>query len=165
MKDLTNLPPRASKWIQQYDLKKHIEGGYFSETLIDPANRIGADKSQRALYTSILFMLYGDEVSHFHQLKSDELWYFHHGDPLDIVCILKDGSLKIHHLGTQVDQVLQVLVEKGTIFGSYVPSHGLSLVGCAVVPGFLYEEFRLFSKAELMVHYPEYSEQIEILGG
>lgn len=165
MQDLNNLPPLAIQWIQQYDLKKHIEGGYFRETLVDPSLNACEDKSYRALYTSILFMLHGNEVSHFHQLKSDELWYFHQGDPLDIVCILKDGSLKVHHLGIQVDQVLQVMVEKGTIFGSFVPSGGVSLVACAVIPGFMYTEFKLFSKEELLAKYPQHHHYINLLGG
>jgi uncharacterized protein len=159
------LPKQALKWIKQYNLIQHIEGGYFAETLLDPTPQDNASNQHRALYTSILFMLYGTEVSHFHQLKSDELWYFHQGDPIDIVCIDLDGNLSIHHLGIQSNQELQVLVEKGMIFGSYVPSHGVSLVGCAVIPGFLYTEFKLFTKAELLVKFPQHQIYINLLGG
>ncbi|MEI7667426.1 MAG: cupin domain-containing protein [Erysipelotrichaceae bacterium] len=159
------LSKQALKWIKQYSLIQHVEGGYFAETLMDPSLQDHKNIQQRALYTSILFLLCGTEVSHFHQLKSDELWYFHQGDPLDIVCIGLDDKLSIHHLGNQADQVLQVLVEKGSIFGSYVPNHGTALVGCAVIPGFLYTEFKLFTKAELLAKVPQHQTYINLLGG
>ncbi len=149
--------------ITQYELEPHPEGGYFKETLkadeiIDLDNR-----ENRPLYTSILFLLYGSEVSHFHRLQSDEIWIFQYGDPLDVICILENGELDIIHLGLEKNCVPQTVVKAGTIFASYVPSSTYSLVACVVSPGFLYSEFELFKQRDLLDVYPEYSELIKKL--
>lgn len=158
------MHPIAQTLIDRHQLQAHPEGGYFKETLaatdpITPEGRI-----ERPQYTSILFLLQEDEVSHFHRLQSDELWIHQQGDPLDVVCILPDGTLEILHLGSGPDQALQAVVKAGTLFGSYVPSRGVSLVACIVVPGFLYSEFELFTARQLMEHYPQHAAWIQRLG-
>ncbi len=134
----------AQKWIQQYQLEAHPEGGYFKETLkaeesIKPTHRL-----ERTLYTSILFCLHDDAVSHFHRLQSDEIWIFQAGDPLEIVCIDKSGRLEVIKLGLDDDCVPQAVVQAGIIFGSFVPSHQASLVACIFFSGFFYQEVELF---------------------
>lgn len=158
------MHPIAQNLIDRHQLQAHPEGGYFKETLsasdqIAPEGRI-----ERPLYTSILFMLQEDEVSHFHRLQSDELWIHQQGDPLDVVCILPDGRLEILHLGFGPDQVPQAVVKAGTLFGSYVPSRGVSLVACIVAPGFLYSEFELFTAQQLLALYPQHAAWIKRLG-
>lgn len=153
----------ALSLIQQYHLNAHPEGGYFKETIaakeaIQPPNRIA-----RPLFTSILFMLHDQEISHFHRLESDELWIFQKGDPLDVVCINPSGDLKVIHLGYGENDVLQANVPSGTLFASYVPSEGVSLVACIVAPGFLYSEFEMPSKDALLSLYPQNRKWIEQL--
>lgn len=152
------------KLIQTYNLIPHPEGGYFKETItadqiIDLQNRLA-----RPLYTSILFLLHKHDVSHFHSLQSDEIWIFQQGAPLDIVCIKDDGSLDIIHLGLEAHCVPQALVKAGVIFGSYVPSHSYSLVACIVSPGFIYDEFVLYKKEDLLILHPQHASYINLLG-
>lgn len=92
------------------------------------------------------------EVSHFHRLKSDEVWYYHDGNALTIYMIDEEGKLTAAKLGLDLEkgEVPQVLVPKGMIFGSAMEEEGFSLVGCMVSPCFKYEEFELFDRKELL---------------
>ena len=155
---------KAKKLIQQFELSAHPEGGYFKETLSSSELITPFNRETRPLYTSILFLLSELEVSHFHRLKSDEIWIFQKGDPLDVVVIDENLKLEVIHLGLEKDCIPQAVVKAGTIFGSYVPNGGTSLVACIVSPGFLYSEFELFSKETLMKMVPQYKNWIEKLG-
>ncbi|MCF0144988.1 MAG: cupin domain-containing protein, partial [Eubacterium sp.] len=105
------------------------------------------------------------EVSHFHQLEEDELWYFHDGNALNIYEIDENGELHKIELGRDAanGEVPQYLVKKGSIFGSVMKKEGYSLVGCMVAPAFSYEHFRLFERSELMEKYPQHEEIIKLL--
>ena len=153
----------TQRLIQQYQLVAHPEGGYFKETLKADTVIELKGRESRPLYTSILFLLHDQEVSHFHRLQSDEIWIFQKGDPLDVVCILENKTLEIIHLGLDDDCVAQAVVKVGIIFASYVPNTGTSLVACMVSPGFLFSEFELFKKEELIKIYPQHSKFIEKL--
>ncbi len=145
----------------------HPEGGYYAssyrseEELTDGSIR-EQFSGHRPLWTSIYFLLEEHQVSHFHELKSDEMWYFHDGSPLTIYMILQDGTLRKESLGLDVTkgQKPQVLVPKGAIFGSAKESEGFSLVGCMVSPGFDFEDFTLFTREELLTRYREYKDII-----
>ena len=72
-------------------MEPHVEGGYFKECLLE--------KEERNLWSSIYFMLAKGEVSHFHRLKSDEVWYYHDGNALTIYMIDEAGKLTAAKLG------------------------------------------------------------------
>ena len=128
----------AEYYIEHLEMEPHVEGGYFKECLLE--------KEERNLWSSIYFMLAKGEVSHFHRLKSDEVWYYHDGNALTIYMIDEAGKLTAAKLGLDLEkgEVPQVLVPKGMIFGSAMEEEGFSLVGCMVSPCFKYEEFELF---------------------
>lgn len=130
----------------------HPEGGYFSESYR------GDDNS----FSSIYFLLKTNEVSHFHKLEEDELWYYHDGESLRIYEITANGKLIITSLGKNIDkgETPQYLVKKGSIFGSIMKNDGFSLVGCMVSPGFTYEHFYLYKRSELLSVYPQYEKEI-----
>ena len=134
--------------------RQHVEGGYFKECLLE--------KEERNLWSSIYFMLAKGEVSHFHRLKSYEVWYYHDGNALTIYMIDEAGKLTAAKLGLDLEkgEVPQVLVPKGMIFGSAMEEEGFSLVGCMVSPCFKYEEFELFERKKLLEKYPEHSDVI-----
>ena len=149
------------EYIKLLNLSPHQEGGYFIQTYLSD-DKIGGS----SLFSSIIFMLCENEVSHFHRLQEDELWYYHDGESLDVVEINPEGKLVITTLGKNIDkgEKLQGLVKKGTIFGSIMKNPGFSLVGCMVSPSFDYNHFELFTKEELIKEYPEYIDVINILG-
>mgnify|MGYP002528287561 FL=1 len=144
----------AEYYIEHLEMEPHVEGGYFKECLLE--------KEDRDLWSSIYFMLAKGEVSHFHRLKSDEVWYYHDGNALTIYMIDEEGKLTAAKLGLDLEkgEVPQVLVPKGMIFGSAMEEEGFSLVGCMVSPCFKYEEFELFDRKELLEKYPEHREVI-----
>lgn len=148
----------AEQWIQELNLSPHPEGGYYAE--IEKSNQTHLSKGkERPLYTSIYFLLTDENPSHFHQLTSDESWYFHAGSPLTVHSLMEDGSYKQTIVGLESGQYLQHTVPAGTIFGSTV-NEGYALVSCTVIPGFDFEDFRLYTKAELLKQYPEHKEII-----
>lgn len=155
----------ADYFIQKLDMTPHIEGGYYKECLLstDPVQREGI--SSKTLWSSIYFLLQTGEVSHFHRLKSDEIWYFHSGMPLTIYMISPEGELICKQLGLDISkgESPQVLVPKGYIFGSALNEDGYSLVGCMVAPSFSYEDFELFERTELLERYPQHEDVIKKL--
>ena len=121
-------------------------------------------EGERKLYTSIYFLLTSNDVSHFHRLKYDELWYYHAGgSALTIHVIDEDGGYKEIKLGLDLDnrEVPQALVPKNSIFGSSVMDEDtFSLVGCMVSPGFEFQDFELFTQVDLLSKYPEHKDVI-----
>ena len=147
------------KWIDFLDLEPHSEGGFFKQTFHSSTTVQNEEGKERFLYTSIYFLLRSEDRSHFHRLKSDELWYFHAGSPLTVHMITEDGRYETKKLGlnTERGEYPQVLVPKNTIFGSTVDDpKTYSLVGCLVSPGFDYNDFELFTQEELLKKYPEH---------
>ncbi|MDF2067207.1 cupin domain-containing protein [Bacillus sp. Cr_A10] len=151
----------AEYYIKHLGLEPHPEGGYFKSTFASEES-----VNSRKLYTSIYFLLGADDVSHFHRLKSDELWYFHGGSSLLVHVIDEDGNYVEHKVGLDIEngETPQVLVPKNSIFGSSVMENGsFSLVGCMVAPGFEYEDFELFTQSELLDKYPQHEQIIRKL--
>ncbi|TCP29615.1 hypothetical protein EV207_10969 [Scopulibacillus darangshiensis] len=155
-------------WVSKLGLTPHPEGGYYKETF--KSREVISDKEldvdftgNRKLYTSIYFLLTSNDVSHFHRLKSDELWYFHGGSPLSIHVIHENGQYDEIKLGINLEkgEVPQALVPKNSIFGSSVMEKDTySLVGCMVSPGFDFQDFELFTQDELLLKYPGHKDII-----
>lgn len=148
----------AEYYIEKLKMEPHIEGGYFKECLLSKDTLDG----DRNLWSSIYFLIQEGEVSNLHVLKSDEVWYFHDGQPLTIYMISPEGELSAPKLGLNIEkgELPQLVVPKGYIFGAAKEGEGYSLVGCMVAPCFKYEEFYLCSRQELLEKYPQYEDII-----
>ncbi|KEI98722.1 cupin [Clostridium botulinum A2B3 87] len=160
----------ANYFIEKLDMIAHPEGGYYKESFISAENITDSDLTttfddKRILWTSIYFLLRNGEVSNFHRLKSDEMWYYHSGSPLTIYMITPEGELITEQLGLDIEkgENPQVLVPKNYIFGSAMNNKGYALVGCMVSPGFEFRDFELFERDTLLNLYPKYKETIEKL--
>ena len=115
--------------------------------------------------TSIYFLLTSENVSHFHRIKYDELWFHHEGSPISIH-ILEKGEHKEYILGKTYGQKCrpQQLVKGNTIFGSSVlEPDSYALVSCVVSPGFDFKDFELFSYEELIKENPNEGDIIKRL--
>ena len=147
----------AEYYIKNLKMEPHIEGGYFKESFLSSDNI-----NDKSLWSSIYFLLTTNEVSNFHRLKSDEMWYHHDGEALTIYMINEEGKLITKQLGNNIEngEEPQVLVPKGYIFGSAMNRDGYALVGCMVAPAFTYEEFELFDRSYLLNLYPEHKDII-----
>lgn len=146
--------------IQSLDLKPHPEGGFYREVFRSEET---VNEGERNLMTSIYFLLTSENVSRFHRIKSDELWFHHGGSPL-IVHILDAGGYHKHIVGNKLESDIQpqFLVPKNTVFGSTVlEKNSYSLVSCVVAPGFDFADFELFTPEELLNIYPDHAEIIQ----
>lgn len=148
--------------VEKLNLQAHPEGGFYSETYRSREQIHGKD---RQLMTSIYFLLTSDNVSRFHRIKSDEIWFFHAGSPL-IVHTLDENGHTENKVGLNLSkgEQPQFLVKKNTIFGSTVMGeNSYALVSCVVSPGFDFADFELFTKEELLPLFPEHEAIIERL--
>lgn len=143
----------ARDWIDRLGLQPHPEGGWFAET--------HRSQGQMVFVTSIYFLLQGHEVSHLHRLRSEELWYFHAGAPLTIHILDDTGARQLPLNG---QGAFQQVVPAGAWFGASLDDpETYALVGCAVAPGFHFEDFELAQRAPLLARYPEHAALIRRL--
>ncbi len=140
-------------WINKLNLEKHPEGGYYRETYRKEIKYQGRD-----LATNIFYLLPSDKVSRFHRLECDEFWYYHYGSPLKFFFFTPEGNYEEHLLGLEPEnnESLSILVPAKTIFGAMVQEpDSFTLVSCNMTPGFHFEDFKMFSKEELIKHFPD----------
>jgi predicted cupin superfamily sugar epimerase len=154
-------------FIKKLNMIAHPEGGFYKENGASEENIFVERETlqiqeTRSLWTSIYFLLRDGEVSNFHRLKSDEMWYYHAGSSLTIYMITQDGNLIKEELGLNVEkgEKPQILVPRGYIFGSAMNKDGYALVGCMVSPGFDFKDFELFERNYLLEKYPQYEQEI-----
>jgi uncharacterized protein len=131
-------PPLA----EQFDLQPHPEGGWYRETFrsaveINPEGYAGP----RAAATAILFLLQPGESSAWHVVRSDELWFWHSGGPLELRLAETRGEPgEAVVLGITNPQVLV----PANVWQSAVPAaQEPVLVSCVVSPGFDFADFRM----------------------
>ncbi|SEG48739.1 cupin domain-containing protein [Algoriphagus boritolerans] len=155
---------RIEELVNSLKMTPHPEGGFYAETY-RAASEIATENGLRQLATSIFFLLRSEDVSHFHRIKSDELWFWHEGNPLSVHILGKNGH-EILKLGPMDGNgtLPQHLVAANTIFGSCVDeADTYALVSCVVAPGFDFRDFELFKAEDLLPDYPEAEEIIRKL--
>jgi predicted cupin superfamily sugar epimerase len=105
-------------------------------------------------------------VSKLHRLRSDEIFHFYAGDPVEML-LLRDGSGEVVTLGADLAHEMrpQVIVPRGVWQGCRLRPGGLwALMGTTVSPGFAYEDFEMGSSAELAALHPAHADLIRTLG-
>ena len=153
----------AEYYIRALEMEPHVEGGYCREMYKSPL-KIG----ERLISSTIYYLLQAGQVSKFHRLKSDELWFFHCGDPLLIHQIDDRGNLTTERLGLEAGtkDKPQIAIAAGRIFGAELSEGGgFCLVSCMVSPGFDYQDFEMFTERELIEQYPQHQAVINRLNG
>lgn len=150
--------------VEELNLLPHPEGGFYSETYRSTL-KTPTSQGERNLATSIYFLLRSQDVSHFHRIQSDELWFWHEGSPLTVHLLNEKGyeTLKLGPV-SEVGHQPQQLVSAQTIFGSCVEiEDSYALVSCVVAPGFDFRDFELFTFDQLIALYPSEKEIIQKL--
>jgi predicted cupin superfamily sugar epimerase len=153
----------AKEIIQKLQLKPHPEGGYYSETYRSAEFLFNNKGEKRNITTAIYFLLENKDKSHFHRIQSDELWFFHQGEPLEIVMIQNEQIIPII-LGNNIEkgEIPQARIPSNIWFASKIKTGmGYSLVSCTVSPGFDFLDFELAQRQELLQHYPHLKDAIE----
>jgi predicted cupin superfamily sugar epimerase len=136
---------RAAELIAALDLIAHPEGGYFREihrsaSSVDPRD----GRPPRPALTTIYFLLVAGQVSRWHRVRSDEVWHFLEGDPLELhAADARFEQLTTHVLGPYREATRPAHVidagwwQAARTMGSY------TLVGCTVGPGFDFADFEM----------------------
>ncbi len=140
-----------------YKLERHPEGGWFSESYTAPF-----EHENRSLAGSIYFLLDRDDISHFHQIDCDEVWYYHEGCGLKISSIY-EGKLEEHLLGPNYKdgQRAMVIIPKGAVFAAEnIDKSSYTFISCITTPKFSYDGFRLVYKKEIKDIYPIASDDV-----
>ncbi len=156
-------------WISQFAMQPHPEGGYFAEVYRSrtslPQSALVDHCGSRPCLTSIYFLLLPGQISRFHRLRSDEIWYYHAGGSLTIHCIDEEGACRKLLLGPDFSrgQSFQAIVPAGTWFGATLNGDEASLVGCAVAPGFDFADFELAERRAMLARFPGQRQIIEAL--
>jgi predicted cupin superfamily sugar epimerase len=163
---------KAELWIEKLGLLPHPEGGFYRETYRSPDSYsfTGAApfNGPRSYATAIYYLLRGRDRSKLHRIHSDELWFFHVGDPLAVHFFPEEGEPASFTLGIEPDkgQLLQGTVPAENWFGACCASpreESFALVSCVVAPGFDFCDFAFADKNVLLKKFPLHSEIIRSL--
>jgi predicted cupin superfamily sugar epimerase len=132
------------------DLEPHPEGGWFRETY---RSSVGFEPpgygAERSAATAIYYLLGPGDESRWHTVRSDELWLWHRGGPLEL--LLGSNGERPEEAPARIllgpdpaaGQAPQALVPAGT-WQSARPAGGEEvLVTCVVAPGFDFADFHL----------------------
>jgi len=150
--------------VDALNLQPHPEGGFFRElyrsTENIPAESLPSDyHGARSVSTAIYFLLPGNMISAFHRLRSDEIWHFYIGDPIQLHLLHPDGRYEAVRVGQDLlhGERCQVLIPAGSWFAAQVSrGDGWALIGCTVAPGFDFADFELAKRAELLARFPQH---------
>lgn len=139
------------------------EGGFFRETYRSALTLGGAalpdrfGSTSRSAATAIYYLLTADTYSALHRLRSDEVYHFYRGDPVEQFQLDADGKLSVTRLGSRFEdgEQCQAVVPAGVWQGSRLcPGGAWALLGTTVAPGFEYADCE-FANADLLAARPE----------
>ncbi|MDI6740316.1 MAG: cupin domain-containing protein [Candidatus Edwardsbacteria bacterium] len=145
-----------------------FEGGYFAETYRSgesiPAHALPKRyRGKRGHGTAIYFLLTPDTFSAIHRLKSDEVFHYYAGDPVEMLLLQSKDKGQRLLLGTDLRkrQRPQIIVPRGVWQGARLVTGGKwALLGTTVAPGFEREDFELGKRNVLIAKYPKYARLI-----
>jgi uncharacterized protein len=160
--------PTAAELIKHFNMARiPQEGPWFtltyssSDTLPHAALPQRYDGS-RVAGSAIIAIITKAEFSAMHRLKTDEVWHFYGGDPLQLLVLHPNGSGEVVVLGPDVlaGQKLQYVVPRGSWQGSMPLGKGqdrYSTIGDTLAPSFDYSDFEMGYRTELQQAYPRYA--------
>ena len=153
----------AKEIIKLLKLKRHLkEGGYFAETYRSkekipgkclPVRYSGA----RPCSTAIYYLITADSFSAMHRLRSDEIFHFYLGDPVEMLQLFSGGKGRVVEMGNNIrkGQRLQVMVTRGVWQGTRLKKGGrFALLGTTVAPGFDFKDYEHGNREKLIRRYP-----------
>jgi uncharacterized protein len=121
--------------------------------------------SSRLAGTAIYALLTREDFSAMHRLKTDEIWHFYAGDPIELLLLHPDGRGETVVLGSDLlaGQHPQHTVKVGVWMGARpLPAKpdAYSLFGCTLAPGFDYADYEPGYRDDLQAKFPAQSEPI-----
>lgn len=159
---------KAKALINELQLQKHPEGGYYKEVYRNTQKVLPSwnNQTQRDLITSIYFLLDSTSFSAFHKIKQDEHWFFHNGTEVTLHQISPDGIHKIITIGNDVcnGEKPQYCVPANHWFAAEIKTpNSYALVSCIVSPGFDFNDFELAGRESLVLKFPQHKSIINKL--
>ncbi len=129
--------------VARWRLEPHPERGFYRRTYTSPVQVTPPGGSgPRALATAILYLLPAGERSLEHRVRSEELWCWQGGAPMELHV---EGARHVLGPDPSAGHEPQAVVPPGA-WQSATPAGGpWSLVTCVVVPGFDWADFELRS--------------------
>lgn len=162
----SSAPNTASQLIERLHLQKiPDEGAWFAPTYrssvqLPAASLPAVYGSSRAAGSAIYALITAGDFSAMHRLKTDEIWHFYAGDPIELLLLYADGHSETRRLGAAVldGQQPQFTVPAGTWMGARPLGHSASaysLFGCTLAPGFDYGDYEPGYRDALQAAYPQ----------
>jgi len=165
----------AGRLIAHYQMQRvPQEGPWFSLTYESTDMLDGADLPERYAGRShlagsaIILVETPADFSAMHRLRTDEVWHFYGGSPIDMLLLYPDGTGRRITLGGDVfsGQLPQFTVPHGVWQGSTPRNRdakAYSLTGDQLSPGFDYEDFEMGYRDALQRQYPAFAADIHRL--
>jgi predicted cupin superfamily sugar epimerase len=142
------MSDRSAALITALGLSPHPEGGYYGELYRSSATVHPDDgRGPRSALTTIYFLLPNGSVSRWHRVRSDEVWHFYEGAPLDLWSASFEGDRVDYNRLGPLDGAQRPVWEVPAGHWQAARSTGsYTLVGCTVGPGFDFRDFTLASE-------------------
>ena len=162
----------AEEIVRALGLEPHArEGGCFAETYradetIAAAALPARYGGERRISTAIYYLLTPEGFSAIHRLRSDEVYHFYAGDPVELLQLRADGTGEVIILGTDLARGMrpQAVVPGGSWQGSRLADNGrFALMGTTMAPGFDSADFEAGERAALVRAYPAFGGLIRVL--
>jgi predicted cupin superfamily sugar epimerase len=161
----------AQKLIEHFKMEKiPVEGAWFrvtygSKDTIPAAALPARYGSPRVAGTAIYALATREDFSAMHRLKTDEVWHFYLGDPLELLLLHPDGRGEVVVIGPDVfaGQQPQYTVPAGAWMGgrpAKATAEAYTFFGCTLAPGFDHGDFEIGYREELQAHFPAFGNLI-----
>ena len=153
----------ATEIIDLLKLEPHPgEGGFFREIY---RSGLTLDDRDRCCGTSIYYFMTARDVSPWHKVAADEIWYYHGGSPAVQLLIYPDGKMEKRIIGMDIQsgQCPQSVIPAGTWQATVLldrSEDSWGLFGAAVFPGFEYADFTGATVEQMATDFPHLSDPI-----
>ena len=157
MSEKKEILEESKKLIEKYKLLPFSEGGYFAEIYTSSSSSL-IQNNNRPLAGSIYFLLDQKDITRFHRLDCEEIWYFHQGVGINIYFVEENNTISLKQLGIGKGQEPMIVIPKNTIFGAEnIDTNGYTFISCITVPKFSPKGFEPITKKM----YPNLSNKFE----
>lgn len=175
----------AGQMITAEDVKRILglqphprEGGWYvrtyesDELLVPSAFAAGRYPGPRRTGTAIYYLLEPHTFSEMHRLRSDEVFHFYAGDPVEMLQLAADDNGAPKGPGSRIvigkdllaGERPQAVVGRSIWQGSrLVPGGRWALLGCSVSPGFEFEDYEDVPRRDLLDRWPGWHDLITAL--
>lgn len=165
----------AAELIKHFGMQKIPDEGpwfvatYKSTDVLAAANLPARYKGEPHVFGGAIYCLETrDDFSAMHILRTDEMWHYYGGDPLELLLLHPDGRGETVVLGPDVlhGQQPQYVVPRGVWQGSRpigASPDAYTFFGTTMAPGFEYPDFDIGYRDELQKAYPEFADRIAAL--